>query len=173
MTRDVGAPALARRLRVPVARRGRGRPRRSAGAPATALPRGALRAARRRARAELRRICEFAGLPFDPGMLDYARPGRRLAEAAPAEPRAGPRRPGLRDWRTELRPEDVVRLRGGSPATCWPSSATSSRRASRRRPIAGPAPASSPTACAPPRGGAPAHVARRLPLWRRRHPYLE
>jgi hypothetical protein len=56
---------------------------------------------------ELERICSFAGLPFEPAMLDYvgktdvsAKPHQRSLERPPT--------PGLRDWRSEFGPEDVA-----------------------------------------------------------------
>jgi len=56
---------------------------------------------------ELRRICELAGLEFDPAMLNYAgsvdvsaKPHQQSLTKAPT--------PGLRDWRTELAPGDVA-----------------------------------------------------------------
>ena len=96
----VGPPGLAGRLRVPVARRGRGRAR--ARPPGRRpLPRGAIRAARRRPGPELRRICDFAGLPWDAGMLEYA--GQVDVSAKPHQQNlARPPTPGLRDWRREL-----------------------------------------------------------------------
>jgi Sulfotransferase family len=55
---------------------------------------------------ELRRICELAGLEFDPAMLEYAgkvdvsaKPHQQSLSRAPT--------PGLRDWRSDLSPADV------------------------------------------------------------------
>jgi len=56
---------------------------------------------------ELRRICAFAGLGYEPGMLDYAgavevsrRPHQRSLLRPPT--------PGLRDWRRELSEAEVA-----------------------------------------------------------------
>jgi hypothetical protein len=57
--------------------------------------------------AEVERICVFAALPFEPAMLDYA--GRVDVSAKPHQQSlTRPPTPGLRDWRSELRPEDVA-----------------------------------------------------------------
>ena len=57
--------------------------------------------------AEIERICTFAGLPFEPGMLDYA--GQVDVSAKPHQQSLmRPPTPGLRDWRTEFGPEDVA-----------------------------------------------------------------
>jgi hypothetical protein len=56
---------------------------------------------------ELRRICIFAGLEFDDGMLRYAR--HVDVSAKPHQQRlAQPPQPGVRDWRSEMRREDVA-----------------------------------------------------------------
>jgi hypothetical protein len=56
---------------------------------------------------ELQRICDHAGLDFEPAMLEYAgnvdvsaKPHQQSLTKAPT--------PGLRDWRSELSPEDVA-----------------------------------------------------------------
>ena len=74
----------------------------------------------------------FAGLAFEPAMLEYA--GEVDVSAKPHQQslHAGRRRPALRDWRTELAAADAARVRGRSPATCSPSSATSAERRSGR-----------------------------------------
>jgi Sulfotransferase family len=57
--------------------------------------------------AEIERICAFAGLTFEPGMLDYA--GHVDVSAKPHQQSLmRPPTPALRDWRTEFRPEDVA-----------------------------------------------------------------
>jgi hypothetical protein len=55
---------------------------------------------------ELRRICAFAGLEFDRGMLDYV---GRTGSAQKAHQRRlnEPPRVGVRDWRTEMAPDQV------------------------------------------------------------------
>jgi hypothetical protein len=55
--------------------------------------------------AEVERICAFAGLPFEPAMLDYA--GNVDVSAKPHQQSlTRPPTAGLRDWRTELTGED-------------------------------------------------------------------
>jgi hypothetical protein len=55
--------------------------------------------------AELRRICAFAGLEYDGAMLDYA--GKTGSARKKHQQRLNePPRVGVRDWRTEMRPED-------------------------------------------------------------------
>ena len=59
------------------------------------------------AAAEVERICEFAGLPFEPAMIDYA--GQVDVSAKPHQQSlTRPPTPGLRNWRSELGPEDVA-----------------------------------------------------------------
>jgi hypothetical protein len=54
----------------------------------------------------LERICEFAGLPYEPGMADYA--GKVDVAAKPHQASlTRPPTPGLRDWHTQMSPEDV------------------------------------------------------------------
>jgi Sulfotransferase family len=54
----------------------------------------------------LRRICEFARLPYEPGMTDYA--GNVDVSAKPHQTSlTRPPTPGLRDWHTQMSPEDV------------------------------------------------------------------
>ena len=56
---------------------------------------------------ELRRVCAFAGLPFEAGMLDYA--GTLDLSAKPHQRRlAQPPTSGVRDWRRDLAPADVL-----------------------------------------------------------------
>ena len=63
----------------------------------------------------LRQICDFAGLPFEPEMLDYpgsvdlsAKPHQQSLARAPT--------PGLRDWRTQMPREDAAAFAAGSRA---------------------------------------------------------
>lgn len=57
------------------------------------------------AETELRRICDFADLPWDAGMLDYA--GTVDLSGKPHQQSlARPPTPGLRDWRRELSERD-------------------------------------------------------------------
>lgn len=120
---------------------------------------------------ELRRIGDFAGIPFETAMLEYK--GSIDLSAKPHQQSlAKPPTPGLRDWRTELSPEDLAAFEG----------------------IAGDLLAeldyevATPDGRAAPRIGARARLAsyaarvnawrtagllvRKSPLWRRRHPAL-
>jgi Sulfotransferase family len=56
---------------------------------------------------ELRRVCEHASLPWEPGMLDHT----RVSDAANMPEHrnlAQPPTPGLRDWRTQMKREDAL-----------------------------------------------------------------
>jgi hypothetical protein len=55
----------------------------------------------------LRRICDFAGLRYDPAMLDY--PGNvDVSSKAHQQSLKQAPTPGLRDWRTEMAPDQVA-----------------------------------------------------------------
>jgi hypothetical protein len=55
----------------------------------------------------LRRICEFAGLEYEPGMADYA--GNVDVSAKPHQQRlTQPPTKGVRDWRAQMSPDDVA-----------------------------------------------------------------
>jgi Sulfotransferase family len=116
---------------------------------------------------ELRRVCDFAGLPWDPGMLDYA--GKVDLSGKPHQQSlARPPTPGLRDWRRELPDRDraefeaiagdllaelgyeVMRTSGGLRARLR-RAAYAARSGAWR---------------------ASAAAVQRSPLWRRRHPPL-
>ncbi|MDE3205538.1 MAG: sulfotransferase [Acidobacteriota bacterium] len=60
----------------------------------------------------LERACAFLGIDFHPAMLDYTSAADRQLQMSPApEEDASLRRtvtPGLRDWRTQMAPEDVA-----------------------------------------------------------------
>jgi Sulfotransferase family len=59
------------------------------------------------AEAALRRICAFAGLEFEPAMLDYA--GNVDVSAKPHQQRLKqPPTKGVRDWRTQMSSDDVA-----------------------------------------------------------------
>jgi Sulfotransferase family len=56
---------------------------------------------------ELRRVCEHASLPWEPGMLDYA--GTSDVASMPEHRNlAQPPTPGLRDWRSQMSREDAL-----------------------------------------------------------------
>jgi hypothetical protein len=60
---------------------------------------------------ELRAVCTFADLEFDVGMLDYV--GRTDSARKAHQQRLNePPREGVRDWRTEMAPEDVRAFEG-------------------------------------------------------------
>jgi hypothetical protein len=115
---------------------------------------------------ELEAICDFAGLEFEPGMLDYAgnvdvsaKPHQRSLERPPT--------PGLRDWRTQLSAGDAAAFdavagdllselgydssgsttAGGRVSRAWYAARVSAWKAS-------------------------GSALRRSSLWRRRHPPL-
>jgi hypothetical protein len=55
---------------------------------------------------ELRRICEHASLPWEPGMLDHTR-ASDTAHMPEHRNLAQPPTPGLREWRTQMRREEA------------------------------------------------------------------
>jgi sulfotransferase family protein len=120
------------------------------------------------ASAQLERICSFAGLPFEPGMLDYV--GRTDAAAKPHQRSLErPPTPGLRDWRNEFRPEDVAAFETGAgdllgelgyelSSDGRPTTAAHVKRAAYRLRVSAWLTASA--------------ALQRSPAWRRRHPPL-
>jgi hypothetical protein len=56
---------------------------------------------------ELRRICEHASLPWEPGMLDHTR-ASDTAHMPEHRNLAQPPTPGLRDWRSQMPREDAL-----------------------------------------------------------------
>ena len=114
----------------------------------------------------LRRICGFAGLGYEAAMADYA--GAVDVSAKPHQQSLKrPPTPGLRDWRTQMPPDDVEafeRVAGdllrelGYEAAQTPDASGRARLASyRARALAW-------------RGAS--FALRRSPLWRLRHPPL-
>jgi Sulfotransferase family len=119
---------------------------------------------------ELRRICDFALLPWEPEMLAY--PDTIDVSKLPEHQRlAQPPTPGVRNWREEMRPEDALAFEGVAgdvlresgyellePASRYPT-AGGRRELARFRALS-----SSWNA---------AMVAfQRSPLWRRTHPIV-
>jgi hypothetical protein len=114
----------------------------------------------------LRAICTFAGVPFEPAMLDYA--GNVDVSSKPHQQRLRqPPTSGVRDWRRQMPAGDVAAFEGvagdvllelGYLASHKPSTAGRVRLASYRARVAAWRIAS--------------RVLRRSPLWRRRHPVL-
>jgi hypothetical protein len=116
--------------------------------------------------ASLRRICEFAGLPYEPTMTDYA--GNVDVSAKPHQQSL--RRPlteGLRDWRKQMSPPDVASFEHvagdllrelGYESSARPDTPGRLRNVSyRARAVA---------------WRAASFALRRSLLWRRRHPPL-
>jgi Sulfotransferase family len=114
----------------------------------------------------LRRICDFAGLEYEPAMADYA--GNVDVSAKPHQQRLmQPPTKGVRDWRTEMAPEDVAAFEHvagdmlrelGYETSHAPDAAGRVKLASyEARALAW-------------RGAS--FALRRLFLWRRRHPLL-
>jgi hypothetical protein len=115
---------------------------------------------------ELRRICAFAGLEYEPTMLDYpatvgltAKPHQQSLSREPT--------PGLRDWRAQMEPAGVAAFEGvagdllaalGYEATRGPDLAGRLRLVDYRARTAA--------------HRAAGRALRRSPLWRRRHPVL-
>jgi hypothetical protein len=58
----------------------------------------------------LKRICAFAGLPYESAMTEYAGSGSEQKPHQQSLKR--PLTPTLRDWRTEMRPQDVAAFEG-------------------------------------------------------------
>jgi hypothetical protein len=112
----------------------------------------------------LRRICDFAGLEFEQGMLEYA--GGVDVSAKPHQRSlAKPPTAGLRDWREQMAPEDVrafeavagdLLLELGYGAAQRPTPAGRLRRAAYGARVRA--------------WRAVSYLLRRSPLWERRHP---
>jgi sulfotransferase family protein len=120
---------------------------------------------------ELRRICSFAGLRFDPAMLDYAR-AVDVSSKPHQQSLRRPPTPGLRDWRGQLPGSDVVafeRIAGDLLAEVGYELVTRDPAPPDRWTRAGIVSYRLRTSAWRTAG----HTVRRLPLWRRRHPYLE
>ena len=122
--------------------------------------------------AAMREVCEFAGLEFEPAMLEYQ--GRVDLSGKPHQASLErPPTPGIRDWRTDMEEGDVAAF----------ESIAGDALAAFGYPLADPAQAAGPS----PRGRAELlsyrsrsaawRAAReaiaRSPLWRRRHPALQ
>jgi hypothetical protein len=122
------------------------------------------------AAAVVERICAFAGLPYEPGMLEYegtvdvsAKPHQQRLRQAPT--------PGVRDWRAEMAPEDVAAFEavaGDLLAELGYETATRPSAAARARGRAALAAYAARTAA----WRAAGRAVRRSPLWKRRHPPL-
>lgn len=114
----------------------------------------------------LRRICEFAGLPFESTMLDH---GGSVSEEKPHQQSLKqPVTSGLRDWHADMRAEDVGAFEGvagdlldelGYETSSGADARGRLRRAAYRAKIGA--------------WRAATFAYRRSPLWARRHPPLE
>ena len=114
----------------------------------------------------LRAICDFADLPWNPGMLDYdgavdlsAKPHQQSLARRPT--------PGLRSWREQLAPADVERFERVAGDLLADLGYETSRRPDARGLVRRAGYASRITAYK-----AAGTALRRSPLWRRRHPPL-
>jgi Sulfotransferase family len=122
--------------------------------------------------AALAEVCEFAGLEFEPAMLEYQ--GRVDLTGKPHQTSLErPPTPGIRDWRSDMDAGDVAAF----------ESIAGDALAAFRYPLADPVQAAGPS----PRGRAEllsyrsrtaawraaGEAIARSPLWRRRHPALQ
>lgn len=114
----------------------------------------------------LRTICSFAGLPYERAMTDYA--GSGSEEKAHQQSLRRPLTPGLRDWRTQMTPEDLAAFEGvagdllrelGYETHGQADVRGRLRRAAYRSRIGA--------------WRAATFAYRRSPLWKRRHPRLQ
>jgi hypothetical protein len=116
------------------------------------------------------RICSFAGLAFEPGMLDYAdavdvsaKPHQQRLRQAPT--------PGVRDWRGQMAAHEVAAFEavaGDLLRELGYETVSSPSRGARLRARAELAGYAAQTAA----WRAAGRAVRRSPLWRRRHPRL-
>ena len=118
----------------------------------------------------VRSICEFAGLPFEPQMLEFA--GAVDVSAKPHHQRLlQPPTRGLREWRTQMSADDARAFEAiagdlladlgyelGAPAPTRPGARASASLAWYRARMGA--------------WNAAAYATQRSPLWRRRHPPL-
>lgn len=120
--------------------------------------------------AAVERVCRFAGLAFEPSMLAYAdevdvseKPHQQRLREAP--------RPGVRDWRSELSPDDAAAFEavaGELLAGLGYETVAEPSAAARLRARAELASYAARTAA----WRAAGRGIRRSPLWKRRHPPL-
>jgi hypothetical protein len=114
---------------------------------------------------ELRRICDFADLEYDDAMLGYV--GQTESARKEHQRRLDePPRVGVRDWRTEMPPEDVAAFESIAGDLLRDLGYDVSTAGSDRRRLA----AYGARTRAWRAVGA---VTQRSPLWRRRHPILQ
>ena len=120
--------------------------------------------------AVVKRICEFAHLPYEPSMLEYA--GAVDVSGKPHQQRLlEPPRSGVRDWRTQMDAEDVSSFEAVAGALLSalgyelglplaPSSARQTLALTRYRLTLG-------------AWNAAVSATQRSPVWRRRHPPIK
>ena len=114
----------------------------------------------------LERICDFAGLAYEPEMADYA--GNVDVSAKPHQQRLRqPPTAGVRDWRTQLSPDDVAAFEGVAGDLLRDLGYETSQGTNARGRLRS---ASYVTRSLAWRGAS--FALRRSPLWRRRHPPL-
>ncbi len=116
---------------------------------------------------ELRRICGFAGLPFEPSMLDY--PGAVDVSRKPHQQSLKrPPTAGLRDWRSELSREDALAFEAVA-GDLLASLRYELLEPGRSRPLGAAARVARYRALTA-AWRASGYALQRSPLWRRRHP---
>jgi len=114
---------------------------------------------------ELRRICAFAGLEYDDAMLGYV--GQTESARKEHQRRLDePPRVGVRDWRTEMPPEDVAAFEAVAGDLLRDLGYDVSKPGSDRRRLGA-------YAAKTRAWRAVGAVTQRSPLWRRRHPALQ
>jgi hypothetical protein len=114
---------------------------------------------------ELRRVCAFAALEFDTAMLDYV--GRTDSALKAHQQRLNePPRVGVRDWRTEMPPQDVMEFESVAGALLAELGYDVARPRTDRTRLA----AYRAQTAAWHGVGA---LVQRSPLWSRRHPPLQ
>ena len=114
----------------------------------------------------VRSICDFAAIPFEPAMLDYA--GAVDVSAKPHHQRLlQPPTRGVRNWRSQMSPEDAAAFERIAGDLLADLGYESSRRRSARA-----APAEAWYRVRMGAWNAAAYATQRSPFWRRRHPVL-
>jgi len=115
--------------------------------------------------AELRRVCAFAGLEYDDGMLGYV--GRTDSARKDHQKRLDePPRVGVRDWRTEMPPAEIAAFEATAGDLLHELGYEVSTPGSDRRRLAA-------YAAKTRAWRAVGALTQRSPLWRRRHALLQ
>ena len=120
---------------------------------------------------QLRRLCSFAGLPYEPSMLEYVgavdvseKPHQRSLTMAPT--------PGLRDWRADMDAADVTAFERVAGDLLAELDYELADRETARGPGLGARMALAAYAAKGAAWRGAASGLQRSPLWRRRHPVL-